>query len=228
MFHQSTNRKARFKHLRILNKLRRAVWAQTCRSISSGMHHSPLSRGDITYNGANGAFNRIDTKKLTTMFVKSISLSSLLLAATAQALDNGFGRTPIMGFSTYNDVGCSPNQSYVQSTINSLADKGFATAGYRIFQLDCGWQGYQRQSNGSLTFDAAVFPDGIAPLSRLAISKGFQWGMYTDQGIFSCDTQTPLRPGSLGFERQDALQFAGWNAAYVKVWDLGPCFRFCH
>ena len=134
--------------------------------------------------------------------------ASLLLAGTAQALDNGFGRTPVMGFNTYNDVGCSPNQSYVQTTINSFSNKGFGALGYKYFQVDCGWQGYQRQSNGSITYDAGVFPDGIAPLSKLAISKGFQWSMYTDQGQYSCDTKTPLRPGSLNYEKQDALMFA--------------------
>lgn len=146
---------------------------------------------------------------------------SLLLAAVAHALDNGFGRTPIMGFNTYNDVGCSPNQSHVQNTINSFASKGFGTVGYKYFQVDCGWQGYQRQSNGSITYDAGVFPDGIAPLSKLAISKGFQWGMYTDQGVYSCDTKTPLRTGSLNHEKEDALMFAAWNTAYIKV--LSDC-----
>ncbi|KAF7191907.1 putative alpha-galactosidase D [Pseudocercospora fuligena] len=143
--------------------------------------------------------------------------ASLLLAGTAQALDNGFGRTPVMGFNTYNDVGCSPNQSYVQNTINAFSSKGFGSLGYKYFQVDCGWQGYQRQSNGSITYDAGVFPDGIAPLSKLAISKGFQWSMYTDQGQYSCDTKTPLRPGSLNYEKQDALMFAAWNTAYIKI-----------
>nr|POE92400.1 putative alpha-galactosidase d [Quercus suber] len=144
------------------------------------------------------------------------SVLALLLSGGA-ALNNGFGRTPIMGFNTYNDVGCSPNESYVTSTIDGLASKGFQALGYKYFQIDCGWQGYDRQSNGSITYDASVFPHGIAPLSKLAISKGFQWSMYTDQGKFACDTKTPLRPGSLGYEAQDAAQLAGWNVAYMKV-----------
>lgn len=42
--------------------------------------------------------------------------------------------------------------------------------------------------------------------------------MYTDQGVYSCDTKSPAtRTGSLGHEREDALQFAGWNVAYMKV-----------
>lgn len=96
-----------------------------------------------------------------------------LLAVQAAALDNGFGRTPPMGFNTYNPAACTLNQTWVRNTINAFSDKGFRTAGYSIFGLDCGWQGPQRQSNGSITYDPNGFPDGITPLSQLAISKGF-------------------------------------------------------
>lgn len=42
--------------------------------------------------------------------------------------------------------------------------------------------------------------------------------MYTDQGVYACDTASPARRlGSLGHEKDDALQLAGWNVAYMKV-----------
>lgn len=155
------------------------------------------------------------------MTMPALSIKLAALASTAFALDNGFGRQPVMGFNTYNDVGCSPNQSYVSETIDGLESKGFLKAGYNHFQVDCGWQGYERQSNGSITYDPEVFPDGIAPLSKYAIEKGFKWAMYTDQGVYSCDTKSPAtRQGSLGYEKQDALQLAAWNVEYMKV---GTC-----
>jgi len=108
------------------------------------------------------------------MYVKTTSLATIgVLASQAAALDNGFGRTPPMGFNTYNPAACTINQTFVQDTINAFAEKGFGTAGYTIFGLDCGWQGTQRQGNGSITYDAGGFPDGILPLSKLANSKGF-------------------------------------------------------
>nr|POE48862.1 putative alpha-galactosidase d [Quercus suber] len=158
----------------------------------------------------------------------TISSVLTLLLSGCLALDNGFGRTPVMGFNTYNDVGCSPNETYVTSTINGLASKGFAALGYKYFQIDCGWQGYDRQSNGSITYDASVFPNGILPLSRLAISKGFQWSMYTDQGEYSCDTKTPLRPGSLGYETQDAAQLAANNAPKDPRTDFPSRYQAFH
>lgn len=108
------------------------------------------------------------------MYIKTTSLATIgVLATQATALDNGFGRTPPMGFNTYNPAACTINQTFVQDTINAFAEKGFGTAGYTIFGLDCGWQGTQRQSNGSITYDATAFPNGILPLSNLANSKGF-------------------------------------------------------
>ncbi|USW54245.1 Putative glycoside hydrolase, family 27, glycosyl hydrolase, all-beta, aldolase-type TIM barrel [Septoria linicola] len=106
-----------------------------------------------------------------------------------------------MGFNTYNVAACTINQTWVRDQINAVDSDGFRAAGYSQFGLDCG----------------CVFPDGIKPLSSLAISKGFTWGMYTDQGIWACDFAGPARPGSLNYERQDALQLAGWNTNYLKV-----------
>lgn len=77
------------------------------------------------------------------------------------------------GFNTYNAAGCTINQTIIQSYINAFSSQGFKAAGYNIFGIDCGWQGIQRQSNGSITYDARGFPGGIAPLSKSAISKGF-------------------------------------------------------
>ncbi|KAF2225170.1 putative alpha-galactosidase [Elsinoe ampelina] len=123
-----------------------------------------------------------------------------------------------MGYNSYNDIGCSPNSTYMERTMRAIKDKGLADLGYKFFQVDCGWQGYDRQANGSITYDASVFPNGIRPLADIAISLGLKWSMYTDQGVYSCDTKFDRpRPGSLGFERQDALQFAGWNVDYIKV-----------
>ena len=158
-------------------------------------------------------------RSVTFTVMPALPIKLAALASAAYALDNGFGRQPVMGFNTYNAVGCSPNQSYVSETIDELASQGFLKAGYSHFQVDCGWQGYERQSNGSITYDAEVFPDGIAPLSQYAIEKGFKWAMYTNQGVYSCDTKTPAtRQGSLGHEKEDALQLAAWNVEYMKVW----------
>lgn len=151
----------------------------------------------------------------------SIGAASLLafstLMGSSAAVSNGHVRVPMMGYNTYNDVVCSPNTTWTQNTINALKDRGFLAAGYNYFQIDCGWQGYNRSPNGSITYDSANFPTGIQPLSDLARSKGFKWSMYTDQGVYACDTSSRHRPGSLNYEEKDAAMFAQWNTDYVKV-----------
>lgn len=144
-------------------------------------------------------------------------LASILAATPSIALNDGFGRIPVMGYNSYNDVGCSPNSTYMETTMHALVNRKLSALGYKFFQIDCGWQGYERQSNGSITYDATSFPDGIKPLSELAISLGLKWSMYTDEGVRACDTSATPRPGSRGYEKQDALQFAGWNVDYLKV-----------
>lgn len=144
-------------------------------------------------------------------------LSLSAFATGALAVNNGYVNTPIMGYNTYNDVVCSPNASWVETTMTSMVNNGLLGLGYKMFQIDCGWQGFQRSPNGSITYDATAFPNGISPLSNMAHSDGFKWGMYTDQGVYACDTSSQHRPGSLGHEEQDAEMFAIWNADYVKV-----------
>ncbi|KAJ1568945.1 hypothetical protein HK405_011932 [Cladochytrium tenue] len=105
----------------------------------------------------------------------------------------------------------------MRSSINALADNGFVAAGYKVFQIDCGWQSYTRNSTtGSLAVDSTNFPSGLKPLADLARQRGMVWGMYTDEGVLACDTATP-RPGSLGHEAADAAFFASLGAVYVKV-----------
>lgn len=144
-----------------------------------------------------------------------LTISTLL--AGSIAVNNNHVRVPMMGYNSYNDVVCNPNSTWSQTTMNSLKDKGFLAAGYNYFQIDCGWQGYDRSANGSITYDTTRFPNGIKPVSDFARSKGFKWSMYTDQGVYACDTDSRHRPGSLNHEEQDAAMFAQWNAEYVKV-----------
>lgn len=90
-----------------------------------------------------------------------------------------FKAKPAMGYNTYNPAACTINQTWIRETIDVFASKGFGAAGYSVFGLDCGWQGTQRQANGSIDYDASVFPDGISPLSQHANSKGFVSFSYT-------------------------------------------------
>lgn len=166
------------------------------------------------------------------MMLPPLLAVQLLVSATLAAPQWGSwsrgnaGRsTPIMGYNSYNDVACSPNGTWVDASIRAMSSKGLVDLGYDHFQIDCGWQGFDRLPNGSIKYDASVFPNGVQPLSDLARSLGMKWSMYTNQGVYACDTrQLPeqLRPGSLGHEEEDAAMFAAWNTEYMKVRHI-PC-----
>lgn len=151
-----------------------------------------------------------------------LSCLTLLLSALslggASALDNGFGRTPLMGWMPYNANGCDINAAVATDILDDFVRLGFPDAGYQHYSVDCGWQAYQRNaSTNALTAEPSAWPDGMRAFGDLVKSKGLKFGLYTDLGVYSCDTRTPLRPGSLGYEALDAKALADFGADYVKV-----------
>lgn len=62
------------------------------------------------------------------------------------------------------------------------------------------------------------FPNGFQQLANDVRAAGMAWGMYTDQGQLSCDTD-PSRGaiGSLGHEAADAAFFKSLGTVTVKV-----------
>ena len=60
--------------------------------------------------------------------------------------------------------------------------------------------------------DPKTFPSGIKALADYVHSRGLKFGIYSDAGVKTC----AKRPGSLGHEYQDALQYAAWGVDYLK------------
>ena len=143
-----------------------------------------------------------------------------LVSGTNLAVAQQFQSTPVLGWNSYNQLACSPNELSITEAINSLADRGFVNAGYNFFQLDCGWasrDGPRTATRRALKIDLTRFPNGLLPLSNLARSKGMKWSMYSDAGYRMCDTQAPSPVlGSLGHEAVDADLFKSLNAEYIK------------
>jgi len=75
---------------------------------------------------------------------------------------------------------------------------------------DC-WQ-VGRDSAGNIIVDAVKFPAGIKALADYIHSKGLKFGIYTCAGTKTCAG----RPASLGYEYQDARQYAAWGVDYLK------------
>ncbi|KAI1747906.1 alfa-D-galactopyranosidase/beta-L arabinopyranosidase [Xylaria castorea] len=153
--------------------------------------------------------------------MRILNYTFVTLAGSAYlAVAQRFQSTPVMGWNSYNQMACSPNDAKITEAINSLTERGFVDAGYKIFQVDCGWasrDGQRNATTGALKIDLDRFPNGLLHLSQLARSKGMKWAMYSDAGVRMCDTQAPSPVlGSLGNEAADADLFKTLSTEYVK------------
>jgi alpha-galactosidase len=141
-------------------------------------------------------------KYLTLIFV---------ICSVIYCLDNGLGRTPQMGWNSWNKFGCNINENLIRETIDALNSSGLLEAGYNYINLDDCWQ-LERDENGVIVPDYNTFPNGIKPLVEYAHSKGLLFGLYSDAGTYTCQK----RPGSLGYEEIDAQTYAEWGVDYLK------------
>jgi len=89
--------------------------------------------------------------------------------------------------------------------------QGFLAAGYHFANMDDGWAG-SRAANGTIIPDPKMFPGGLRAFVQAMNSRGFRAGVYTDRGTKTCGG----RPGSEGFETNDAQAYVAAGVEYVK------------
>lgn len=129
----------------------------------------------------------------------------------AQKFDN-LAMTPPMGWNSWNSFQCDGvNETVIKEMTDVMVEKGFMDAGYEYIVIDDCWQ-IGRDDKGYIIVDKEKFPSGIKHLSDYVHSKGLKFGIYSDAGTQTCAG----RPGSKGFERQDAETYAKWNVDYLK------------
>ena len=140
-----------------------------------------------------------------------IILLLIYIIKLINCLDNGLGKTPQMGWSSWNKFGCNITEKLIKDTIDELNSSGLIEAGYKYINIDDCWQS-SRNKNGTIIPDPIAFPNGIKSLADYAHSKGLKLGIYSDAGLFTCEP----RPGSLGYEEIDAKTYAEWGIDYLK------------
>eukprot|EP00270_Netrium_digitus_P000952 TRINITY_DN11078_c0_g1_i2.p1 TRINITY_DN11078_c0_g1~~TRINITY_DN11078_c0_g1_i2.p1 ORF type:complete len:450 (+),score=94.28 TRINITY_DN11078_c0_g1_i2:97-1446(+) len=127
-------------------------------------------------------------------------------------LDNDLGKTPQMGWNSWNHFGCAVTEDIVRKAADALVDTGLAAAGYTYVNVDDCWANLQRDPKGQLVARSETFPSGIKALADYVHSKGLKFGIYSDAGFLTC----AMQPGSLGYEQEDALTIASWGVDYLK------------
>ena len=134
-----------------------------------------------------------------------------ILLKIIKCLDNGVGRTPQMGWNSWNKFGCNISEEIILDMIDALNETGLIEYGYNYIIIDDCWQS-SRFENGTIIPDPINFPHGIKPLVEYAHSKGLKFGLYSSVGLYTCKG----RPGSFGFEEIDAQTYAEWGVDYLK------------
>eukprot|EP00038_Savillea_parva_P012280 m.203539 g.203539 ORF g.203539 m.203539 type:complete len:494 (-) comp22148_c0_seq1:61-1542(-) len=158
-----------------------------------------------------------------------VLLSALVAPAAVTALDNGVGRTPIMGWMTWQRYRCNvdcvndPDNCISAALIKTHADLlvslGLADVGYNYVNIDSCWASMERGPNGELRANASRFPEGIAALADYVHSKGLRLGLYTNMGPHMGDGSPGLNCSSGLCEqaRHDIETMASWGIDSIKI-----------
>jgi len=143
---------------------------------------------------------------------KNLLLGILLLANIiyAQKFEN-LALTPPMGWNSWNRFACDVDERLIRETADAMVSSGMKDAGYRYVIIDDCWQG-ERDNLGFIQPDPERFPSGMKALADYIHSKGLKFGIYSDAGWKTCGG----RPGSRGYEYQDAQTYAKWGVDYLK------------
>jgi alpha-galactosidase len=146
-----------------------------------------------------------------------LGLSTVLLALSAAAGAQGqpawmdIAKTPPMGWNSWNKFGCNVSETLVREVADAMVASGMKDAGYQYVVIDDCWQ-VGRDASGAIVPDPERFKSGMKALADYVHSKGLKFGLYSDAGARTCEG----RPGSNGFEVEDARQYAAWGVDYLK------------
>jgi alpha-galactosidase len=133
------------------------------------------------------------------------------IPAAAVAQNDSLALTPPMGWNSWNKFGCDVNEELIRQTADAMVSSGMKDAGYQYVVIDDCWQ-VGRDKDGNIISDPKHFPSGMKALADYVHSKGLKFGIYSDTGTKTCAG----RPGSRGYEYQDARQYAAWGVDYLK------------
>ena len=145
------------------------------------------------------------------MKVLILILTIFSLAFSFETSYNALGKTPPMGWNSWNHFGCNISEDLIKQTADNLISSGLFDLGYRYVNLDDCWQ-VSRDENGVIVADPEKFPSGIKALADYMHSNGLKLGIYSDAGEKTCAG----RPGSLNYEEIDAKTYAEWGVDYLK------------
>jgi alpha-galactosidase len=140
-----------------------------------------------------------------------IFLVLLIIQPVFSQENKGLVLTPPMGWNSWNKFGCDVNEEMIMEMADAMVESGMRDAGYEYIVIDDCWQ-IGRDSLGNIIPDPERFPSGMKALGDYIHSLGLKFGVYSCAGSKTCQG----RPGSRGYQFQDARTYAEWGVDYLK------------
>ncbi|KAJ3029645.1 UNVERIFIED_CONTAM: hypothetical protein HDU68_011549 [Siphonaria sp. JEL0065] len=145
-----------------------------------------------------------------------------LLTLGTNALNNGVGRTPAMGWNSWNKFGCEINEALIREHADAIVASGLADLGYNHINIDDCWQ-LTRDKDGYIHEDPKTFPSGIKALSDYEWEIDyFKYDNCNNEGMGSKEG-TIERYGAL----RDAINATGRHINYaICSWGEASIWEF--
>ena len=151
----------------------------------------------------------VNRRAVLGLFVFVFSLAALGGQGGPAWMD--LARTPPMGWNSWNKFGCDVSEALIKEMADAIVSSGLKDAGYQYVVIDDCWQ-VSRDASGRIVADPKRFASGMKALADYVHVKGLKFGVYSDAGRATCQG----RPGSSGYEIEDARQYAAWGVDYLK------------
>ena len=133
----------------------------------------------------------------------------LALPDPAPVKSNGMGKTPQMGWNSWNKFTNKVSDKMVREMADAMVTSGMRDAGYIYVNIDDTWEAGRDAKGNILTNNK--FPD-MKALADYVHKKGLKLGIYSSPGPRTCAGYL----GSYQHEAQDAKQYAAWGIDYLK------------
>ncbi len=135
-----------------------------------------------------------------------VLLAGMVGMQNARAEDNGLGRTPVLGWSSWSFIRENPTAAKMEAQALALQTSGLQKLGYQYVNLDDFWyqcpgpQGPNVDLYGRWVTDSSRFPaqgdtNGIKVLADYIHSLGMKFGIYVTPGISrqAVSRNTPIK-----------------------------------
>ena len=123
-----------------------------------------------------------------------VAVAAASTGTPASAQDNGVGRTPALGWSSWSFIRADPTAAKIEAQAAAMKDSGLASVGFQYVNLDDYWyecpgsQGPNVDQYGRWVTDPAKFApsgsvNGIRVVANYVHKLGLKFGLYVTPGI---------------------------------------------